>query len=121
LSSEKKCAPLRIWPHHFDTGSFIPLGYNASGAVSKSVGIGWTIPDSMVDEPYYYVSFWTENPDESDIAKNIQPLESGRWITSGWTGAVLSHSDIIKYDTGDDQYHMVHGFFESTINQLKRI
>ncbi|MCD6596046.1 MAG: hypothetical protein J7L04_00055, partial [Bacteroidales bacterium] len=53
---------VRVWPHHYDTGSLLPIAYNEKGELSKSIGLGWAIPDGMVDEPYYYLSFWSEKP-----------------------------------------------------------
>jgi hypothetical protein len=40
-----------IWPHHFDTGSLIPVLRNNKTEVTQSIGIGWAIPDGMIDEP----------------------------------------------------------------------
>jgi len=53
---------IRIWPHHFDTGTILPLHSNSRGEVIRSIGMGWAIPDSMVQEPYFYLSIWSANP-----------------------------------------------------------
>ena len=52
---------IRVWPHHFDTGTILPLHSNSRGEITRSVGMGWAIPDSMVNEPYYYLSAWSVN------------------------------------------------------------
>ncbi|MFC2115975.1 hypothetical protein ACFLTU_05840 [Bacteroidota bacterium] len=113
----EKADPVRIWPHHFDTGSIIPLEYNAKGGVSQSIGMGWAIPDTMINEPYYYLSFWFENP-IVDI-KELPAPEAGEWIKSGWNGAVLKNSDIVKISSSEGQQEFVELFFESGIKILK--
>lgn len=107
---------VRVWPHHFDTGTFIPFAHNDKGELSQSIGIGWTIPDSMVNEPYYYLSFWSELPVESFEA--LTPLEVGEWITTGWKGGVLKLSDILQYSSADEQQELVKTFFNSGIKIL---
>jgi hypothetical protein len=107
-------APLRIWPHHFDTGSFIPVKHNSKGEVTQSIGLGWTIPDSMVDEPYFYLSFWSEKP-AKDI-NQLPPPDTGEWIYSGWQGGVLKHSDILKLKTSGEQEKSVRLFLDSGLN-----
>lgn len=116
-SGFKQAEPVRVWPHHFDTGSFTPLGHNNKGGISQSIGIGWAIPDSMVNEPYYYLSFWSENP-VSDF-KKLPPLTAGRWMTTGWNGGVLKHSEILTLSDAEEQYKHVIRFFNSGIEILK--
>lgn len=108
--------PVRVWPHHFDTGSFIPVSRNDKGEVAQSIGIGWSIPDSMVDEPYYYLSFWSENPMEG--LKKLNPLDAGEWKIPTWNGAVLKHSVIIKQTSAETQFKLVESFFHQGIDIL---
>lgn len=115
-NSIEKADPVRIWPHHFDTGSVIPVEYNDKGELTKSVGIGWAIPDSMVDEPYYYLSFWTAKPIKN--TENFKPLDFGKWMLPDWNGAILKHSDIIQQKTAIEQYKMVKSFFNKGIEIL---
>ncbi|MCD4663676.1 MAG: hypothetical protein K8R68_00300 [Bacteroidales bacterium] len=75
VHTNDKAEPVRVWPHHFDTGTLIPVAHNKKGELSKSIGLGWAIPDSMVDEPYYYLSFWSENPIEG--LKKLETLKAG--------------------------------------------
>lgn len=109
--------PVRVWPHHFDTGTLILVAHNKKGELSKSIGLGWAIPDGMVDEPYYYLSFWSENPIEG--LKKPEPLDTGEWMTPRWNGAILKHSDIYKEKSAEKQYKLVKSFFTSGINILK--
>lgn len=108
---------VRIWPHHFDTGTFIPVSKNHKGKLSQSIGLGWAMPDSMVSEPYYYLSFWSET-----VLKGIEKIDSlkiGNWLMPNWNGAILKHSEILKNHDGDEQFEMVKSFFNSGISILK--
>lgn len=108
--------PVRIWPHHFDTGSIIPLARNDQNKVSSSIGIGWAMPDSMIPEPYYYLSFWSEKPDEG--LKSLSALAAGQWMMPNWNGAVLKHSEIFSGKSASEQHNMVKSFFTSGMNIL---
>ena len=112
----KDVEPVRIWPHHFDTGTFAAIDWNEKGAASKTIGLGLAIPDSMVNEPYFYLSFWSENP--LDIEYNPVKLPAGKWMMPDWNGAVLSVSEIIKKDTAEEQFSLVKSFFETGIEIL---
>jgi hypothetical protein len=70
----------------------------------------------MVNEPYYYLSFWSEQPVESFEA--LTPLEAGKWITTGWNGGVLKLSEVLKYVSADEQHALVQTFFNSGIKIL---
>jgi hypothetical protein len=115
-SNFEKAEPVRIWPHHFDTGTFIPLRYNTNGGISRSIGLGWAMPDDMVNELYYYLSFWSEDPVEDFNA--LPNLEAGEWIRSGWHGAVARNTDIIKNSSASEQLAFVETFFNSGIRDL---
>lgn len=108
--------PVRIWPHHFDTGTFATLARNGKGKATKSIGLGWAIPDDMVAEPYYYLSFWSETPIET--GENTDLLLAGKWMMPNWNGAVLKVSEILSKSTPEGQYNLVKSFFESGINAL---
>ncbi len=108
--------PVYIWPNHFDTGFTFPIEHNKEGKETKSLGMGWAIPDDIVDEPYYYLSFMSEEP----IDENATPgkLADGRWMMPAWNGAVLRLSEIVAEKKADSQFHMVKTFFESAAQQL---
>lgn len=118
VTANQHAVPVRVWPHHFDTGSFIPLSYNKKNEVSQSIGIGWAIPDTMVSEPYFYISFWSEKT--VDNFNQLPSLPTGKWITSGWQGGVLKLSDILVGTSADAQYEIVKLFFDSGIEILRK-
>lgn len=108
--------PVRIWPHHFDTGTFITLTRNEKGDATKTIGLGWAVPDSMVAKPYFYLSFWSENPVE--IEDNPVKLLAGKWMMPTWNGAILATSEIIQKETAEEQYLFVKDFFEVGLKKL---
>lgn len=117
VSTLKNAAPVRIWPHHFDSGTIIPLACNEEGIVLKSIGLGWAIPDAMVGEPYFYLSYWAEIP--VDNFDRLPAILEGHWISSGWQGAVLRLSDILKEKDARAQYEKTSLFFNSGISILQ--
>lgn len=116
VSGFSEAAPVRVWPHHFDTGTFIPLATNAKGGVTKSIGLGWAIPDTMIDEPYFYLSFWSE--DDGKISNDFTPLPAGAWMMPGWNGAVLRHSEILQKQSAASQHETTALFFKRGIEFL---
>lgn len=112
-------SPVRIWPHHFDTGTIIPVSHNVKGEITQSIGLGWAIPDGMVAEPYFYLSFWSEKSIKS--AKKIDLLNVGKWMIPDWNGAVLSQSEIMQQKSAQEQYKMVKSFFTQGIEIVKNM
>jgi len=107
---------IRIWPHHFDTGAFYVISKNEKGEMTQTIGIGFAIPDSMIDEPYYYLSFWSAEAVEG--LDKLPPLPAGKWLMPDWSGAVLKHSEIIQAASTDAQHEMVKSFYQSGIKMI---
>ena len=74
------------------------------------------IPDNMINEPYYYLSFWSENPIKG--LEKFDALDAGRWMMPDWNGAVLKQSKILEVASEKGQYKLVKSFFNSGINIL---
>lgn len=90
LQVENLSSDVRVWPHHFDTGAFVVLE-DGSG---KSIGLGMAIPDSIIDDHYFYINGYKGHSAlEIDAFKN---LSFGEWKNKGFTGAVLPASNITK-------------------------
>lgn len=114
----KGATPVRTWPHHFDTGSIIPLTTDEEGNPSRTIGIGWAIPDEQFSEPYYYVNHWTNGapPDYGQLPA----LEgAGEWYLNAWKGAVLKDSSVIQHKQTADQQQEVLQFFRSAIRTTR--
>lgn len=74
---------VRIWPHHFDTGTYLEL------TSEIALGFGLAMEDSMVGAPYFYFSAYGSKGHEIDYSKMTE-LNFGKWkITENWQGAVL--------------------------------
>ncbi len=110
---------VRIWPHHFDTGTLIPLAYNSEGELIQSAGLGWAIPDGMIDEPYYYLSIWSKDPIK--FPTKMPSLKNGRWMMPGWNGAVLRLSEILNYHSPDNQRDSVISFYKSGLQTIQEL
>jgi hypothetical protein len=112
----KDAEPVRIWPHHFDTGTFFTRARNNSGAASQTIGLGWAMPDEMINEPYFYLSFWTEN--EVKFNGKLNSLKEGKWMIPKWKGAVLKHSEIVNEKSAKGQHQLVKQFFNEGVSIL---
>jgi hypothetical protein len=85
LGSELEAFSLpRIWPHHFDTGSLATFN-------NGSIGYGMAIPDSMVDDYYFYVAGYKGHDSIDTLA--LKPLKHGEWRSGSWNGAVIRNSE----------------------------
>ena len=83
LEMENLTSDIRIWPHHFDTGAYTALN-DGSG---KSIGLGMAIPDTLVDDLYFYISGYRGHNALNTWA--FKSLPKGKWINDGFKGAVL--------------------------------
>lgn len=111
-------SPLAVWPHHFDTGTMIPLTYNPSGDLESSIGLGWAMADDQVDEPYFYLSFWSAKSEK--LPSQMPELEAGKWMTPAWNGAILSLSELLTIASAHKQEDYVVSFFQSGIKSIKQ-
>ncbi len=78
--------PIRIWPHHFDTGSFFMLN-EAIG-----IGIGMAIPDTMINDFYLYLSGYKGHV-PIQLPSSIT-MSQGNYHSNGWKGFAYAVSDI---------------------------
>lgn len=88
LSEHHMESPIRIWPHHFDTGALAYLPENER----ISVGLGLAIPDSLVDQHYFYISGYLGH--ESIDPGSFRSLTNGRWVSDGFKGGVLPAENV---------------------------
>jgi len=103
---------IRIWPHHFDIGTYIPL--NEEG--SKAIGMGLAIPDSVVNDFYFYIYGWQRDV-VIDLSK-FTPLSVGEWKTGDWNGGALPVSVLISRE---DQSVKASEFFMESINEFLKV
>jgi len=87
LDAENLKSEIRVWPHHFDTGIYaIDLQNN-----SIAIGAGMAIPDTVLDEHYFYLSVYKDH--KAIPTENLAPLSIGKWHNEGFVGAVLPAKD----------------------------
>lgn len=77
-------APIRTWPHHFDTAMAIPLRGG-----DHSIGLGLAIADSMYPDEYFYVSGWSV--DNSLILSEMEEVDGAKWMHPAWNGGVMPY------------------------------
>ena len=81
LASNNLESPIRIWPHHFDSGAYASLDGNTA------VGFGLAIPDNVCNEHYFYISGYKNH--DAIPTHDFSTLSKGEWKNSGFTGAIL--------------------------------
>ncbi|MEO1022815.1 MAG: hypothetical protein AAFW89_09730 [Bacteroidota bacterium] len=92
----EQASEIRTWPHHFDHGISIPLELDSTGAVLRSFSVGYAIHDTLVDEPYVYV---TQRKKDEVISYDDAPeLAFGQWLPEKLQGAVLPFSELTTVD-----------------------
>ncbi len=80
----------RTWPHHFDHGTYVPFKRDQEGGVIQSFSVGYAVADSIIDEPYFYVTQWKK---DKDIDYSTVPgLTHGEWLPEKLKGAALKVS-----------------------------
>ncbi len=106
---------VRIWPHHFDTGTYIPLMRDEDGSDTHILGAGLAVTDLVANQPYLYVFGWMK---ERPIDYGLMPmLEYGRWSTGEWKGAYLA---INRWATQRDPQEAGRQFLTESVHHLKR-
>ncbi len=106
-------APVRVWPHHFDVGSVLPLG-SGSGEAAPSLGVGLSPGDEGIAEPYLYVTLWPALP-----AEPLPTLPVGSWQREGWLGALLTGSEIVAAGGGAAQAERATAFLTGAVEVLR--
>jgi hypothetical protein len=107
-------APVRVWPHHFDIGSVLPLG-EGRGEHEPAVGVGLSPGDETIPEPYLYVTPWPR-----PATASLPPLPAGgHWHTAGWTGAVLTASEIVGAGRGPAQAALASRFLSGSLAAVR--
>jgi hypothetical protein len=106
-----RAAAVRVWPHHFDVGSVLPLG-TGGGDDAPSLGIGLSPGDESIAEPYFYVTAWPARASLPELPAG------GHWHREGWTGAVLTGSEIVAAGDGAAQAATAYAFLSGTIAAL---
>ncbi len=110
----------RTWPHHFDIATLATIGTDADGAMTKTIGIGLTPPDSLSDAGYWYVSPWSRDGTASTTGWPSLPF--GSWIDRGGSMpmALLSVDDVTSTEDPAEQHARVAVFITEAYNACRR-
>ncbi len=81
-------SPIRVWPHHFDSGAYAGLHKNIA------IGFGLAVPDTMCNEHYFYISGYKGH--DGLNTEGFSPLSNGEWKNNGFKGAILPAATIDK-------------------------
>jgi len=109
LSDRKDASKIRIWPHHFDTGAIIEVDEDNDGLI-KTIGLGLSIPDTMINGFYFYASPWSKGINLDLSKMDEDALSSGEWHSGEWKGATL-RSESVSVEEATK-------FFEEAIQEL---
>ncbi len=114
---EKEASAVRCWPHQFDLATLLSLDPYAALDDARTIGVGFSPGDSMLREPYLYVTPWP-NPD----ARSLPALAAGGvWRRGDWVGAVLSGGKVTSLPSSDRQVEAVCGFLESALVACRQL
>lgn len=104
LQSRLGSSEVRCWPHHFDIATLATI------APGRTSGAGMSPGDDMYPEPYFYVNAYPA-PRPDRVKATLEG--GGTWNTEGWTGAVLTGSQLTTDATA--QSAQVLAFLDSAI------
>ena len=78
---------VRLWPHHFDTGTYVEIGDKLG------LSFGLAMKDEMVNAPYFYMSGRAIHGKLK--YEQLPELEGGQWILNdNWKGSVLPLTEL---------------------------
>jgi hypothetical protein len=107
--------PVRVWPHHFDIAMLIELEHDGTGSATRTLGVGLTPPDSLIDDGYWYVSPWAKGafPD-----RTWPDLPSGEWLDREGTPpmAVLRVREVVTLAHDKEQAAALSAFIAAAVN-----
>lgn len=96
-----EAGPVHLFPHHFDlalqwfSGRRIAAPDGPEGQlVDEQVGFGFATGDESFGDAYFYAAPYPLPPG----LLNAPPPEGGRWVTTGFAGALLPYADLLEAD-----------------------
>lgn len=107
-------SPVRCWPHHFDIATLLSFP-TRSAASGRTIGVGLSPGDEYYAEPYFYVA-----PYPRPQHYQFSPLTRGGWHTTGWTGAVLTASELAAQSDARGQQSVVGAFVTEAVDACRR-
>lgn len=112
VRDEPRATPVRCWPHHFDIATLIQIDPPHLGEGARSIGVGMSPGDASYAEPYWYVTPWPY-PSRDQLSG----LPAGTWHRQGWTGTVLTATEIVRQASAADQTRLVSNFIGAALSK----
>ena len=106
LEDNRLESPIRVWPHHFDTGAYAHF----ENGSDISIGLGLAIPDSLCKEHYLYIS--GNRKGNAMDTSNFPKLDIGKWKNDGFKGAILPAATCVESEAVQ--------FFQEAIDTYKK-
>jgi hypothetical protein len=107
---------VRCWPHHFDVASLVQIDPHEEGEEARSIGVGMSPGDGSYAEPYWYVTPWPY-----PAAQLLPELDTGRWHTEGWVGAVLTATELVDQSKHANQKDFIDGFLQKAVSACRTV
>ncbi len=108
--------PVLCWPHHFEIASLIEVAHAPDGRAARTVGVGLSLGDAAIDEPYVYVNHWP-----TTARRVLPPLAAGEWFTHAWVGAALRGSELVATGDASDQEGLLRAFLASAVDASRAL
>jgi len=109
--------PVRIWPHHFDEGCYVPLLFEANEVIG-SISFGMAVADEYYDTPYLYVTAWKN--DEISYENPPELVSPGKWHQTDWNGQVLPGAELVELSP-EEQALTAYEFMKQAINNARSL
>jgi len=90
-NSDLSPGPVRCWAHHYDLATEVHFE-GVGTAKAATIGIGFSPGDEHYDEPYFYISPWSE----IDVKDLPDPAVTGHWHTDGFVGIVATATEALS-------------------------
>jgi hypothetical protein len=86
------------------------------GDEAPSLGLGLSPGDEGIPEPYFYVTPWPPPGPGEPLPDLPAP---GRWHREGWTGAVLTGTEVVAAGDGGAQAARASAFLAEAVSALR--
>lgn len=116
VAAGEAASPVRCWPHHLDIATLITVQPDPDPEQARSIGVGLSLGDARIKQPYWYVGVW---PIPADPV--LPELQVGVWNTEGWLGPCLTGEAVVGAGSAAEQEEAARLFLDSAIQSAGQI